>query len=300
MAEIRNIACQSATPDLPEWLAKEWEEQGSEAKVREEVERLISETDEPPGTALPASYEAIRRRMQAEIIVEEIPDVARAVAADRAADGARGSVGSSWERLFPAGSSLTVEKAVDAFKQCRIGEETLESEIGSDYFTRISTKAGAVVASVLGGSVPKLKVLRPALALIRGLLLTLYLLARGVTESSKTGTFLVALTLSVGGAFVALFAVGTDVPGLLLLLGALILISGVLLAVVRKTERQIALAGAIFLGSAAAYYGLRVWDGRPRWVDALAAMLAVVIMAFSAMVLGWSSKKTPADPGEGP
>jgi hypothetical protein len=87
------------------------------------------------------------------------------------------------------------------------------------------------------------------------------------------------------------------VPGLLLLLGSTILIAGVLLAVLRKTIGQLALAAVIFFGSAAAYYGVRMWGGRPSWVDPLAAVVAVVLMAFAATALGWSGKRTPIEPG---
>lgn len=154
-----------------------------------------------------------------------------------------------------------------------------------------------MTGSVLGGALPGVKVLKPPLAMIRGLLLTLYLLGRGITESSKTGTFLVALTLAVGGALVAVYALGTHVPGLLLLLGSAILIAGVFLAVLRKTTAQIALAAAIFFGSVFAYYRVRMWGGRPSWVDPLAAVVAVVLMAFGATALGWSGKRTPTEPG---
>jgi hypothetical protein len=295
--KIRELACQSATPGVTAWLAGQWDENGIEAAVRNELDALAEATDDPLPTALSASYSAISRRVQVEIVVEEIPAVAAAVAADRAGGAASHSLGSDWERQFPAGKPLTVDQAVAAFMECPIGRETIEREIGSDRFTKVSTKGAAVTGSVLGGALPGVNALKAPLAMIRGLLLTLYLLGRGVTESSKTGTFLVALALAVGGALVAVYALGTHVPGLLLLLGSTILIAGVLLAVLRKTIGQLALAAVIFFGSAAAYYGVRMWGGRPSWVDPLAAVVAVVLMAFAATALGWSGKRTPIEPG---
>ena len=295
--EVHKLACQSGTLGVSAWLASRWEEMGIEAAVRDELEVLDNAPDDPLPTALAASYSAISRRVQVEIVVEEIPAVAAAVAADRAGGAASHSLGSDWERQFPAGKPLTVEQAVAAFMECPVGRETIEREIGSDRFTKVSTKGAAVTGSVLGGALPGVTVLKPPLAMIRGLLLTLYLLGRGITESSKTGTFLVALTLAVGGALVAVYALGTHVPGLLLLLGSTILIAGVFLAVLRKTTAQIALAAAIFFGSAFAYYLVRMWGGRPSWVDPLAAVVAVVLMAFGATALGWSGKRTPTEPG---
>lgn len=297
VGRIREIACDSDTPGAAEWLATQWAEREIEAAVRHEVDALAQAPDDPPLTALAASYSAIRRRVQVEIIVEEIPAAAGAAAADRAAHAAPDSLGSAWERRFRAGEPFTVERAVEAFEECPIGEETIATEVGSDYFTMISTKGGAVIGSVLGGALSNVKVLNPALALIRGLLLALYLLARGLVESSKTGTFLVALVLAVGGALVAVYAVGANVPGLLLLLGFVILIAGVLLAVLRETKGQIALAAAIFFGSTVGYYGIRLWDGRPALIEPLAAVLAVALMAFAATALGWSGKQLPNESG---
>jgi patatin-related protein len=295
---VREIACQSSASEVAAWLAAQWAEKQVELAVRSELEALAEAPDDPPLTALAASYTAICRRVQVEIVVEEIPAVALAVAADRAAGAACDSLGSQWERRLPAEKPLTVERAVTAFKECPVGKETIAEEVGSDRFTKVSTKGVAVVGSVLGGALSRVTVLKPALALIRGLLLTLYLLGRGITESSKTGTFLVALTLALGGALVAVYALGTHVPGLLLMLGSVILIAGVLLAVLRKTWAQIALAATIFCGSTAAYYGIRQWEGRPRWVDPLAAVLAVVLMACAATALGWSGKKGTSKSGQ--
>jgi patatin-related protein len=288
--EIHDMACASDTPGVADWLVRQWSSRLA-TSIEEELWALAKASDDPPLTALESSYEAIRLRLQVEVVVEEIPKVAAAVVADRTAAAAPDSAGSVWQEAISDWGSLTVEQAVAAFKGCRIGEEMITQEIGSDRFTKVSTTSAAVVGSVLGGALPRFKVLKPALAIIRGLLLTLYLLGRGVTGPSKTGRFLVALTLALGGSLVAVYAVGTRVPGLLLLLGSTILVAGVLLAVLRKTWAQIAVAVGLLLGSAAAFYGIRVWHGRPAWVDPLAATLAVVLMAFGATALGWTGKK---------
>lgn len=296
-AEIAVLACHSDTLGVTDWLTAKWVAGELAAAVRSELHLLAIGPDDPPLTALAVCYAAIRLRVQVEILVEEIPAVAAAVVVDRAARAAVDSLGSQWERSLPIERPLTVEQVVAAFERCPIGKEAIADEVGSDRFTKVASKTGAVAGSVLGGALPRVTVLKPVLSMIRGLLLTLYLLGRGVTESSKTGSFLVALTLAVGGALVAVYAVGAQVPGLLLLLGSTILIAGVLLAILRTTLAQLALAVLIFFGAAAGYYGVRQWHGRPSWIDPLAAVLAVALMTFGATALGWSAGKRVGTPG---
>lgn len=288
LLEVRAIACGSDLPGVPDWLMQQWDEPA----VRKELEELAALNVPPPPTALPKCYEAIQRRVQVEIVVEEIPGVARAVVEDRELGAAADSLGSKWEREFPAGTPLTVTRAVEAFQECDVGVEKLDKEVGSDLFTKASTKSAGVIGSVVGGAAPGVRLLKPVLATIRGLLLTFYLLGRGVTESSKTGAFLVALTLAVGGTLIAVFILGTDVPGLLLLLAVMILAAGVLLAAVRHGGVRILLFVLVLAVSAAGYYGVREWHGRPGFVDPAAKVLAVALIAFGATLLGLSGRRS--------
>lgn len=283
-AKVLDIASESSNPKVAAWLTTKRGE--TQPKLVAELQALGALATDPPLTALSECYAAIRRRVQVEIITAEVPQIALAVMNDRKEHAARDSLGSDWEHTYPAGKSLGVEETVTAFTQCPIAKERITEELGSDRFTKVATTAGAVAGSVLGGALPRPKILRPALTMIRGLLLALYLLGRGATESSKTGSFLVALTLALGGALVAIFAIGTHVPGLLLLLGSAVLIAGILLAMLRTARAQILLAVAIFAASVAAYYGVREWHERPTWVDPLAAVTAVALSAIAATLLG--------------
>jgi hypothetical protein len=286
-AEIQGIACGGRTAPVRAWLRGQWRHQ----PVLDELVALLELPREPQAAALPAAYAAIRRRVQLEILVEEIPAVRLAVAADRDAETAAQSLGVHWDAGLPQDRALKVDELIDAFRTCPVGREEIADEIGSDYFTKVSTRAGAVVGSLISGTVAGVKAARPAAAVIRGVLLTLYLLGRGVVEGSRTGAFLVALVLAVGGALVALFALGTHVPGLLLLLGATILAAGVGLALVRKTGWRIVLAALVTFGAVAGWYGVREWHGRPGWVDPAAGVLAVTLVALAWMALGWSGRR---------
>ena len=176
------------------------------------------------------------------------------------ANTARDTPGARWAADLPD-RSLHGKPLKQAFRGCKVGTETLAGEAGSDYFTGVATKTLGVTGSVLGGAV-KWKPLQPVLNTVRGVLLTLYLLGRGVVAGSRTGNFLVALVLALGGALIGLSLLGVDVPGLLTLLGATLLIAGVLLGVVRGTGWRIAWLVGLYAATVAAVLR-RAHVGRP-------------------------------------
>jgi patatin-related protein len=288
---IRALACESEVPGAGEWLRLQWEQEQSEKDIDAELAAIEAVGYEPLLTDLKTSYEAICRRAQLEIVLGEIGSVAKAVDDDEAAGASSESLGCKWaRRCFPPGQALNADQLVQAFEACDVGQEKIGKELGSDRFTQVTTAGAAVAGSVLAGALPRVKLLNPTLSAIRGVLLTLYLLARGVTEKSRTGNFLATLALAVGGAFVAIYLVGTRVPGLLLLLGVGVLIAGAMLAILRNRLLRLTLAAITFFGSAAGYYGIRLWHTRPTWVDPLTAAAAIVLMAGAAMALGWRNK----------
>jgi predicted acylesterase/phospholipase RssA len=284
-SEIHRIACASADGPTTEWLDRRF----SVTSIYDELRALEDVEGEPLLTDLPLCYAAIRLRAQVEIMLEEVPQIADAVRVDQQAGAPSDSLGAKWEQAHVAGKTLSAGQAFKAFRACDIGRERIEQEIGSDRFTRVSTRGLAVTGSVLGGALPNTKVLKLPLVAIRGLMLTLYLLGRGVTDGTDTGRFLVALTLALGGALVGIYAIGIQVPGLLLLLGAILLIAGVLLSLLQKRRWQLLLSALVLSGSAAGYWVVHTWHGRPEWTNSLAAVLAVALMAGGAMLLGRSN-----------
>jgi patatin-related protein len=282
--EIEAIACGAKDPELAEYLRARWE--GSADAVADQLEALSVADDPPAATALGAGHEAVRLRVQLEIIADELPKVAEAVAADRAEGAQRLREGSELLAALPPGRPHTVKQLISAFQGSRIGREQIADEVGSDFFTDVSTRTAAVTGSVLGRGVAGVKPLRPVLATVRGALLALYLLARGVVDSSRTGGFLVALVLGLGGALVSLFLIGVRVPGFLVLLGTTVLIAGFLLGLIRRTPVRLVVVLALFAATVIAYYGVDSWQGRPNWVDPVASVLAVVMLSLSAMALG--------------
>jgi hypothetical protein len=294
VAAVQGIACGGSTESVRDWLRNDWREHHRAASVEAELRQLEGDPHPDP-TALPGCYAAVRQRVQLEVLCEEIPNVAAAVVADRDRGASDRSKGSLWQKRLPTELPLPVERVIEAFETCDIGREQITDDMGSDYFTEVSTKTGAVLGSVVGGAAKGAQVLRPVLAAIRGVLLSLYLLGRGVVHSSRTASFLVALALALGGALVSLSLVGAAVPGFLVLLGTIVLIAAVVLGLIRQTLPRIVLSVALFAGAGVAYYLVTGHD-RPRWLDTVATVLAVLLMTISAMLLGSKGKRAPKRP----
>jgi hypothetical protein len=152
------------------------------------------------------------------------------------------------------------------------------------------TRTLGVAGSVVGAAVTW-RPLRPVLNTVQGVLLTLYLLGRGVVAGSRTGNFLVALVLALGGALVALSLLGVDVPGLLLLLGATLLVAAVLLALVRRTWVRLVAVLVLYVATVFAYYRVQGWGARPSWVDPVAVTAAIALLAAGTTLLGYTGPR---------
>jgi patatin-related protein len=181
LSEIRRIACPQDGSEEAAWLAAEWEHRKDEASIRAALVDLSGTDGEPQETALAPAYEAIARRVQIEIVVEELPRVAAAVPLDRRAGGIPNSSGMQWYRRYFEDRSPKLSETFAAFEACQIGAEKLKDEVDSRRFMKVSTKAVAVVGSMLAGALGRakaLKLLKLPLAAIRRLLLIAYRIAR--------------------------------------------------------------------------------------------------------------------------
>jgi hypothetical protein len=242
---------------------------------------------------LDATYAALARRVQLEIVMEELPQVRLAVAADVAAGGARGK-GADWAARHPG--DLDAAQAVAAFKVCDVGAETLAAEVGSDQFTRVSTQGLAVAGSFLSAAVPKPKLVQPVLATLRGALLALYLLARGVLMRTRSATFAAQAVLAAGAVLLALALLGAGIPGIFAVIGAVLVVDGFALGALQRRWPRILLVLLAFAVAVGGYYGIREWPGRPAVVDSLAAVVAVAVIVLAAMTLGLAARAKAAPP----
>lgn len=245
-------------------------------------------------TTLPLSWKLVSSALQLGILREELQVVADAAGADVDADCLEDAVGATWAKAFPSGT-LTPSQVVEQFTDCQVGEETIENEVFTDYFTRLTSRASAVAGSVLGGKGSGFPgAVRRITKFPRGVLLVLYLLARGVTSKHRAPVFLVALALATGGALLGLALVASP-PVILTTLGAMILLAGVALALLRGGEYLLLVwtVVAIVAIVVGAYVVDRYnWLERlPNGLDDLAPALPILFLAVLVMLLGMMKRK---------
>jgi hypothetical protein len=184
LAKIREIACREDGSAEAAWLEQQWSDGDCEEAVRQELQALSQPgAAEPQPTALPASYAAICRRLQLEVVREELPKVAEAVSDDRKAGAGKNSLGCRWQHEFFRGPPLGVAQTMLAFEHCDVGMEQIKDEAASRRFFKVSTKGAAVIGALLASTADRIKLLKPLrleFAMLRRALTTLYRLARSV------------------------------------------------------------------------------------------------------------------------
>jgi patatin-related protein len=259
--------------------------------TREQLIKELADLDGPDApTTIPNSWKLVSTAIQLGILREELRTVADAAAADVGFDCWEDAAGATWAKAYPP-DPLTPVQVVDQFKGCKIGEETIENEVFTDYFTRLTSHVGAVAGTVLQGTGSGLpSPARRIAKYVRGILLALYLLASGVTSKHRVPNFLVALALGVGGALLALTLVASP-PAIFPTIGATILLAGVGLALLRGGHFFLLIwtvaAIAVIVVGIVLVERFDWLEGRSDWVADLARFVPIVFLAFLVMLLGW-------------
>jgi patatin-related protein len=249
LKRIREIATQTSEPESTDLLVAKFPTRA----ICRELE-FLDKPEMPLPLVLPRAVQAIARRIQLDAIREELPQVARSVEADLDAGGSRIVPARSWARRISPQSKITAAEAIDCFRENQIGRERIMDEIGSDLFTHVATKAGLVAASAARSRESGLGPLRGGATAVRGVMLAVYFLARGVVGRSRAGAFLVGATLALGAALLALSIVLDRQPSpILTSIGVAIVLGGVVLAVLRSGFAAVAaivvLGGLVALGA---------------------------------------------------
>src|SRR5262249_18699560 len=137
---------------------------------------FLDNADEPLPATLPMCAQAIARRIQLDIVREELPNVRQAIAWDTD-DGADVSVEAHQfcMQFDQAPKPLSAAEAISLFRICEVGREKLSAETGSDLLARTATQAVAVGASAVGSQASGLpKVAQHPLKTLRGIALMVY------------------------------------------------------------------------------------------------------------------------------
>jgi hypothetical protein len=234
------------------------------AAVRKELRFLDSAWSEPLPDALEVCTRTVARRLQLEILRDEMPVVARTAERDALRDAGRPvapiEARSDGERPAP-------QRAVEMFEANRLGEARIADERGSDRLARTSSRAVAVTASALGGTHAGIGQ-RPRVGrALRGVGLSVHLVTDAALQRDRAaGAGLVAaLVAGFGLLGLALFV---RLPPVLIYLGLVLLV------------------GAL----AAAYLRARFWRGAAALVAG--ALLAVLPRAALWLLIetgvGWA------------
>ena len=270
-----------------EALAGLWDE----GAIREELDFVardptgLEDEDLPPG--LPRSATAVARRIQLEVLVAELPNVARAITAERGAS-VSASAKSFAEAVLDAerrGGSAGIHPAdaVGLFPKCEVGLERISGEYGSDLFTATASTAAAVAVSAAAGKRSGLGTLRAVLSSLRGFTLALYVLASSAVGKSGTPFAVLMTLLATGGAILGLAVADQKPSGALLWLGLALVAAGLTLAALRSVPWWV--LGFILASVAAVILPLEALDRRGPLND-LRPALIVAVLVVASMLLG--------------
>jgi len=223
-----------------------------------ELSALVGDKHAALPDAVPECALALGRRLQLEVLRDELPLVADAVVSDVAAGAhatGRGvDFANAWKQAVGTGApeALTAGPLVHLLRKCDIGAEGLDDDYGSNLFVATVSSALAATVSVVQDKHFGLGHGRHFTSAIRAPVLMFWFLAR----NARTGSSLPmvnALILGVGATIVALsIFVAEGVPGALVGLGWLAVIGGLLLALARSMR-------VVFVAAILAAAAFAVW-----------------------------------------
>lgn len=254
---------------------------------------------EQPGATVPRSLpfcaRAVARRIQLRVAQEELPLVADAIEHDVSEGGLdKGRSVDFMKAVRSAqGSSVGPRDAARLFPACKVGQETIKGEARSELFATTATKAAAVTATAMTGSRSGLPgMLQGVLTSLRAFFLTLWVMARNAVEGTGSGFALMMFLLAAGGALLAVAALSdAALPGLMALVGTVVLLAGLSLAVLRFGRWKA--LGLVLLGVAVIVAFtvvpsilVREFAEEDSWLRIVPPILAVLGLVFGSMLLG--------------
>jgi patatin-related protein len=185
-------------------------------------------------TSLPACSLAVARRLQLPILQDELQNVAQQARVD-AQQGASERAAAPFLAAFEAAQrnspsdGLSADDAVRLFRQCRVSEEVIADEVGSDLLTATMSTAAATGMAATRQPLKRLpKLLAPAAALVRGTGIAFWALSRAALQRSRTAFAMQLLMLALGLALLnvgkgrAVLGVGLDKLGLYAILASVL------------------------------------------------------------------------------
>ena len=236
------------------FLEKEWRRELPD--IRQELAYLDS-NEIPVPEQLPRCALAVTRRLQLEILRDELPIIADAVGYDLQQGADPTSNGANFERglrqamMAAGGKLLSPDAIVENFRNCGIGEERIEDEVGSDLVTAVASRAAAVIVTAGAGKHSNLGPVKRLFAFGRAPAIGFNFLAENLVKQSRTGVALFTAALTIGATLLALDIVYVDeVPGWLWTAGVVLFVAAMAAAFMRRSGMALAvtaIAGVVLL-----------------------------------------------------
>jgi patatin-related protein len=160
----------------------------SQAELLEELAYL-----DQPGQLMPerlsVAVEAVSRRIELEILQQELPQVARAIDVDEKVGSHPSDAAIAFRQEIPAAipTLLDAARAALLLSKCGLGRERIHLEVGTDHLTVTASQTAAVTVAAISGQEGWAKSVGRLLASLRTPLLMFYLFARNAQYQSPTG-----------------------------------------------------------------------------------------------------------------
>ena len=225
LEKIKAIAFDGLDPDdrrtLETAQPMRWDEQAALAELR-----LLDDVTHRPPASLPMCSQAIARRLQLQIVREELRPIAEAVRSDEDAGSVAKPALRFAERVEKAGEKPSAASAVELFQSCKIGSEKISEDEASPLMARTASQTAAVLTAAVSGKHSgmgrrAIKVRRG----VRGVGLAVYLLIRNALIGTRPGAMAVTAAMAAGGALLAIGLLaghsGAQAFGAFLVLGGL-------------------------------------------------------------------------------
>jgi patatin-related protein len=197
------------------WSAPARDSDGQTHEELVKAELLAALGPEPPAS-LPHTSMLAAAGVQIGILLEELPVLRQQLDLDaELGGGARKSAPfrAEYDHILRSEGVLDARRAVDLFRRCKVADEKLGDEFGTDLMTYTAATAAATGISAAGGLLGKAPAaLKPGVALVRTGTLGVYALARMALQRSKTAFALLCLRSSRSAQWVLSTLTGHGVP----------------------------------------------------------------------------------------
>ena len=253
--------------------------------------------------SLPVCAQALARRVQLQILREELGSIAEAIRLDGEARARISPTAASFAAAVEKAEPLSEKEAVPLFLACDVGTEKLAAEQGTDLLAETVSQSLAVGTSAVSGEHAGLPLrAQRFLRALRGFALVFHLFVSHALAGTRAGGTAAAAMLAAGAALVGVGLI-VRIPGILLVAGVALVLGGIVVAAYRH-RWQIPWPAILTAAAIALAVRVTIWmwgalddgQGRPGWIAFLERIEPVTVvlgLVVGAHILGRSAIRWP-------